>query len=80
MTKPDYEPVSKAKLEDLKDAFSIGTKSALVNGIRRLFDDPEGELVYLKKPDTLYLADRLEAHGGVWSRSYFVELLDSLTE
>ena len=94
MTKPDYEAVSKTKFDELKDSFKTADQDVLVNEIRRLFDDAEGELpdrdvpaVYLKKSDTLALADRLEAEtswgwsGSVSkSRSDYVEMLDSLTE
>ena len=80
MTKPDYEAVSKDQFEYLKDNFKTADKDRLVAEIRGLFDDPEGELVYLKKKDTLALADRLEAVRFEFLRSMYVEMLDSLTE
>ena len=82
MTKPDYEPVSKAKFEELKESFKTADKFELINGIRSLFDDAyEGESVYLKKIDTLALANRLQ-HEGFFqrTRSEWVEMLESLTE
>ena len=80
MANPDYEAVGKIELDVLKDVFPLASKDELVTRIRQLFDDPSGELVYLKKKDTLALADRLQAEGEDWSRSDYVEMLDSLTE
>ena len=82
MTKPVYDNVSKAKFEELKDNFKGDDKAELVNGIRSLFDDAyEGESVYLKRDDTMRLADRLEASSFIQQpRSDWVEMLDSLTE
>lgn len=88
MTKPVYEPVSRAKFEDLKDSFRTDSRNKLAADIRSLFDDDyEGESVYLKKNDTLALADRLqdaqnegETGPNDWAMSDWVEMLDSLTE
>lgn len=81
MTDPDYAAVSKSKFDNLKDDFKGDDKAELVNEIRRLFDDAEGELVYLKKGDTLTLADRLEASSfALQDRSDWVEMLESLKE
>ena len=40
---------------------------------------PKDDLVYLKKKDTLALADRLQSASD-WSRSEYIEMLDSLKE
>ena len=80
MTKPDYEAVGKARFEELMAAFKVAPLKQLIAGIRGLFDGAEGELIYLKKGDTLALADRLQVEGSGWSRTEYAEALDSLKE
>ena len=79
MPDPNYQPVSKSEFDLLKDEFKTASMDALVTGMRRLFDNPHGTTVNLKKYDTLDLADRLEAEK-YWSRSNYAEMLDSLKE
>ena len=73
MADPNYQPVRKDKFKELKASFAIYSKDELVTGIRGLFDEAEGQIVMLKKDDTLNLADRLEAEGPGWSRSGYAE-------
>ena len=80
MADPNYQPVSKDNFDSLKEGFKTFSKSSLVDIMRVLFDAPEGETVNLKKDDTLNLADRLEAEGPDWSRTDYVEMLESLKE
>ena len=80
MASPNYQPVSKSKLDLLEEKFKTASRDYLVVAIRWLFDEPEGETVNLKKDDTLYLADRLSSEGPVWPRSIYVEMLESLKE
>ena len=80
MASPNYQPVSKDKFDALKDKFKTYSKPYLVAAMRRLFDNPEGETVNLKKDDTLALADRLETEASYWSSSGYAEALESLKE
>ena len=80
MADPNYQPVSKSEFDLLKEEFKTASKDGLVTGMRRLFDNPHGETVNLKKDDTLALADRLQDEGFSWSRSGYVEMLESLKE
>ena len=80
MASPNYQPVSKDRFNALKESFKAAPKDRLVLRMRTLFRVAEGETVNLKKDDTLALADRLEAEGLNWSRTDYVEMLESLKE
>lgn len=83
MANPDYQAVDKSLFDALMAAFKTASKNQLVAGMRELFFSPVGdkaEVIYLKGPDTLALARRLQAEGSEWSRAEYAEALDSLKE
>ena len=90
MASPNYQAVKKNKFVALIEEFKTAPKARLVIEMRALFDDAKvpiavliGKLVYLKKDDTLALADRLQAdetHFSLSTRANYVEMLESLKE
>ena len=85
MAKPNYQPVLKGKFNALKEDFDVAPRDQLVAEMRGLFGDVEfpvtalpGELIYLKKDNTLALADRLQADKTDFSFSVRVDYADML--